>query len=572
MSEKTKNPETESPEKKENGEKEPVLNLKVHGPCNNPEGDYIGLRKTQRDDLGVKEGDKVVVVDSEGKEKVYTVGKGSKNDEIKKDPELFTVNGIKPGEKVTVKKYKEDKEVDKDKDPVKDISEKTRKTVAEKFGEATAQHPKEGEHSSGSGHGKEAAHEKEATHDKEAPDHKPAEHNEKVTHEKEPAHENQGHEAEHSTEEPKKKEGFFRKTWASLKKLTGGGNEKDSLGFARQGKPDVAKRSIFVTPFLMAGDIIDGTVLNVMRRFYEIGSPIVNLPKALKGKKFTDKVKTIYSTIGQTIGAILKTPILAANEAYIDIIQKPIARVGKIVDMVPVFGPAVSSTANLITKIVGKPLLWLGQIQNGIETYVKTGGAGSGHGGHGGNEEHGAAHGDEHAKGEHEAAAEHGSAAGHGATGHEAAAEHEGAADEEEATESTIEGTEKTTEGAENKGAILAAIKSGKYGASPANYKTTVGKYLNVDTEVGKITVKEDADLIALSEKLTKSDGERQRWKDTGVKLIKFIRKNGYNGGAIRVENLNEFGFVNGAITLLSDAIGEEELKQAMEMPLKQAA
>jgi len=118
----------------------------------------------------------------------------------------------------------------------------------------------------------------------------------------------------------------------------------------------------------------------------------------------------------------------------------------------------------------------------------------------------------------------------------------------------------------------LAAIKSGKYGASPANYKTTVGKYLNVDTEVGKITVKEDADLIALSEKLTKSDGERQRWKDTGVKLIKFIRKNGYNGGAIRVENLNEFGFVNGAITLLSDAIGEEELKQAMEMPLKQAA
>lgn len=83
-------------------EAEPILRLAVHGPCKNPNGNYVGLNKAQRDKLGVVEGE-TVVLKADGKVVgYYVVGKGSK--EIADQSGAFTANGVDVGAVVEVQK------------------------------------------------------------------------------------------------------------------------------------------------------------------------------------------------------------------------------------------------------------------------------------------------------------------------------------------------------------------------------------------------------------------------------------------------------------------------------------
>jgi hypothetical protein len=90
---------------KEGAEKEPMLKLTVAGPCKNPEGDYVGLSKKQRDALGVVEGGTVEIFKGHKSIGIFTVGKGSS--EVIKTVGLITANGIPAANLVTIRKAKE---------------------------------------------------------------------------------------------------------------------------------------------------------------------------------------------------------------------------------------------------------------------------------------------------------------------------------------------------------------------------------------------------------------------------------------------------------------------------------
>lgn len=88
----------------ETKEQEPQLELTVAGPCNNPEGRYVGLSKKQRDALGVVSGGTAELF-ADGKSLgIFTVGSGSK--ELIGKPE-FTANDVDVGKQVVVKKVVE---------------------------------------------------------------------------------------------------------------------------------------------------------------------------------------------------------------------------------------------------------------------------------------------------------------------------------------------------------------------------------------------------------------------------------------------------------------------------------
>jgi len=83
-------------------ELEPTLSLRVAGPCQTPEGLYLGLSKRQRDALNVNVGDTVAVFDGERSLGIYTVGTGSRD--LLSFPEQFTINGVAPESQLTLKK------------------------------------------------------------------------------------------------------------------------------------------------------------------------------------------------------------------------------------------------------------------------------------------------------------------------------------------------------------------------------------------------------------------------------------------------------------------------------------
>lgn len=95
---------TEGAREPELVEAEPTLKLTVAGPCNNPNGLYVGLGQKQRDKLDVEVGDTVVLRDPATKEIIgyYVVGLGSSK--LKDEPTRFTANGVEVGKEVEVVK------------------------------------------------------------------------------------------------------------------------------------------------------------------------------------------------------------------------------------------------------------------------------------------------------------------------------------------------------------------------------------------------------------------------------------------------------------------------------------
>lgn len=81
----------------------PELQLIVAGPCKNPNGAYVGLNKAQREKLGVKVGDPVVIIMEDGTLLLYMTGDGSK--ELLKEKGKFTANGIAlEGQRVRIRR------------------------------------------------------------------------------------------------------------------------------------------------------------------------------------------------------------------------------------------------------------------------------------------------------------------------------------------------------------------------------------------------------------------------------------------------------------------------------------
>lgn len=86
---------SQSVQREGNVETEPKLNATVAGPCNNPNGLYVGLSKAQREALGVDIGGTVMLRTADGKILgIFTVGTGSK--ELLGQPKI-TANGIEVG-------------------------------------------------------------------------------------------------------------------------------------------------------------------------------------------------------------------------------------------------------------------------------------------------------------------------------------------------------------------------------------------------------------------------------------------------------------------------------------------
>lgn len=342
----------------------------------------------------------------------------------------------------------------------------------------------------------------------------------------------------------------FKNIGNGIKNVIIRNNPNDPLGFGRQAKPDIPKTPLLTSPFYLVGDMLDGTVMNIARRGYEIFSPFAKLPGKLKDKKLGAQAKEIASAFGQSIKGIINTPFKGIYEAYLGLIQKPAGRIARIIERIPLVGGLAGATLEGIAILIGTPIKWISEIPEDIITLAKGsgehGGGSSGHNGHTATDKHGPKSSDKKPSGNEHTTAEH---------------------DKEEKT--SHEPTEKATEGPKNKEKILKAIKDADYGANENNHNNTIGKYLTIDTEKGKITAKKDADIFNLRGKLIKDDTEREKWTTVINKLIKFIRRNAYDKKAIDIEQLKEFGFDKSVLAIFEETMSEEDFKEVMETPLK---
>lgn len=97
------------PAELEQKEIESSLSGVVDQECKNPNGLYIGLKKSSREFLGVKVGEPVEICDKEGNLiGIYTVGEALK--ELTKVIGSFSANNIAPGTFINVKRCKESRE------------------------------------------------------------------------------------------------------------------------------------------------------------------------------------------------------------------------------------------------------------------------------------------------------------------------------------------------------------------------------------------------------------------------------------------------------------------------------
>jgi hypothetical protein len=594
MSEHTKALDTEKPEKegkkpskpnkKERAESaEKMLELTVAGGCKS-KGRYLGLREKQRDELGVNVGDEVTVIDDTGKKHTYTVGLGSK--ELKKDEGKFTINGFPEGAKLKIVNTKPQEEKGTPNEPTPETAAKdTRQKISNKLG--THMEPDEQEDHGKKPHGKEHKSERRGEgHDQPVdkhiePEH-PAKHTEaqnKVT-----PHESATPSAEQKPAEEAKKEGFFKRAgkWAwngtknLFKKIGTGitnivsrGNKEDPLGFKRQTE-EVKPASLIQTPFYMVGDMIDGTVMNVIRRGYEILSPIGALPKAIKGKKKMEQVGEVFKALGTTLKNTILSPFRLAYEAWLGLAQKPVTRVGLLVEKFPIVGGFVGTSIQGIAALAGTPVKWIvKELPEDIMTVITTGSlGGSAHGGHG--DSHGAGHAaaaaghDTHAAGGHEE---------HKEEGHEEASH--GAAETHLEPEQTKE-PQKEPEHKENQSAdqhaesnnvkanpkLFEALENGKYGPDPTFHyplnKETVLQYFTL--EHGAISPKTGTNV----QMILRNKNEAYKWQEVAVKIIKYIRKELSGGAKITTKELVEYGLPKEMVQLFKESLGNAEFEEVM--------
>lgn len=144
-------------------------------------------------------------------------------------------------------------------------------------------------------------------------------------------------------------------------------------------------KSLAKSPFQVTGDVLDGTIGNVVRRTTEITEPAGEIVSGIGGTVknlivhpltpskylWESPVKAVKGVGKLVANGVIKAPVAALDEAVGGLIERPLERLKNIVDKAPIAGTILKPVTWLANGI-GKGLKWLtGSARNKVNEVLQ---------------------------------------------------------------------------------------------------------------------------------------------------------------------------------------------------------